>query len=261
MGYAARVHSINQQPNYTVAPFALNIILVLIAPSLLAASMYVELGKIIRLTEGEQYSPIRVQFLTKLFVAGDILAFLTQAFGEYAQPRVYQWKRRCFVTGLADFSGAGKVSQQNIDSQQLGTRIIKVGLVVQILFFGLFLVTTIVFHTRLLRHMGSSMKVVHLPWRKHLFGLYVGSLLIFGRCVYRLVEYVEGSQGFIATHEWPSYAFDALPVALVMTSFAIVHPSEIRSLLMGEGLVVRKVLLIRPLDSSDYTSLDSHEMR
>ena len=56
-------------------------VLILVAPSLLAASIYMDLGRIIRLTRCEHLSIIRVGWLTKLFVVGDIVAFLTQAFG------------------------------------------------------------------------------------------------------------------------------------------------------------------------------------
>lgn len=43
--------------------------------------MYMELGRIMRLTGGEIYSVIRVNWLTKIFVVGDVVAFLTQALG------------------------------------------------------------------------------------------------------------------------------------------------------------------------------------
>lgn len=56
--------------------------MVLIAPSLFAASMYMELGRIIRLVGGEAYSLVRVSRLTKIFVIGDIIAFLAQAGGK-----------------------------------------------------------------------------------------------------------------------------------------------------------------------------------
>ena len=41
------------------------------------------LGRIIRLTDGEEYSPIRARWLTKVFVAGDVLSFLAQSGGSY----------------------------------------------------------------------------------------------------------------------------------------------------------------------------------
>jgi hypothetical protein len=39
------------------------------------------LGRIIRLTDGEEHSLIRAKWLTKVFVAGDVLSFFTQSGG------------------------------------------------------------------------------------------------------------------------------------------------------------------------------------
>lgn len=55
---------------------------VLLAPIFFAASMYMVLGRIIRLVDANSYSPIRVNWLTKIFVAGDVISFFVQAAGE-----------------------------------------------------------------------------------------------------------------------------------------------------------------------------------
>lgn len=55
--------------------------LLLIAPALFAASIYMELGRIIVMVKGEQFSLIRIGWMTKIFVAGDVLSFLMQASG------------------------------------------------------------------------------------------------------------------------------------------------------------------------------------
>ena len=40
-----------------------------------------ELGRIILMTDGETHSLIRRKWLTKIFVCGDVLSFMTQASG------------------------------------------------------------------------------------------------------------------------------------------------------------------------------------
>jgi hypothetical protein len=40
------------------------------------------LGRIIVLTDGEAHSPIRVKWLTKVFVTGDVISFLAQSAGK-----------------------------------------------------------------------------------------------------------------------------------------------------------------------------------
>lgn len=57
-------------------------LLLLLAPALFAASIYMVLGRIILLVDGEKSSVIRSKWLTKLFVAGDVLSFLVQSAGK-----------------------------------------------------------------------------------------------------------------------------------------------------------------------------------
>lgn len=58
--------------------------LLLVAPALFAASIYMELGRIIRLVKGEKLSLVRVTLMTKIFVSGDVLSFLMQASGMFS---------------------------------------------------------------------------------------------------------------------------------------------------------------------------------
>ena len=53
----------------------------LLAPALFAASIYMILGRIILLVEGEAHSIIKRRWLTKIFVAGDVVCFLLLAGG------------------------------------------------------------------------------------------------------------------------------------------------------------------------------------
>jgi hypothetical protein len=56
-------------------------LLILLAPALFAASIYIILGRIILLVDGERYSLMRQKWLTKAFVAGDLFSFLLQMSG------------------------------------------------------------------------------------------------------------------------------------------------------------------------------------
>lgn len=62
-------------------------LLLLLAPALFAASIYIILGRIILVVDGEQFSPIKRRWLTKLFVAFDVLSFTTQCAGMLTFPR------------------------------------------------------------------------------------------------------------------------------------------------------------------------------
>ena len=74
--------SSNETPDWTLGPYILQTLLLLIAPALYAASIYMMLGRIILLTEGEQHSMISQRWLTKIFVAGDVASFLMQGAGK-----------------------------------------------------------------------------------------------------------------------------------------------------------------------------------
>ena len=63
-------------------PYIIQSLLLLLGPSFFAASIYMILGRIIRLTGGERYSLIGPKWLTKIFVVGDILSFFVQSGGK-----------------------------------------------------------------------------------------------------------------------------------------------------------------------------------
>lgn len=81
IGYIGRLLSSQEAPNFTKNPYIIQSTLLLIAPAFFAASIYMVLGRIIRMIDAEQYSLIRVKWLTKIFVCGDVLSFLMQASG------------------------------------------------------------------------------------------------------------------------------------------------------------------------------------
>lgn len=78
MGYIGRYLSYQQAPDYTLGPYIQQTLLLLVAPALFAGSIYMQLKRIIITIQAEQHSPVRVRWLTKLFVTGDILSFFAQ---------------------------------------------------------------------------------------------------------------------------------------------------------------------------------------
>lgn len=81
-GYVGRILNALENPGpYTLIPYIIQSIFLLVAPALLAASIYMELGRIVMMVEGEQHLLIRRKWLTKTFVIGDVIAFFMQAAG------------------------------------------------------------------------------------------------------------------------------------------------------------------------------------
>ena len=77
----------------------------------------------------------------------------------------------------------------------------------------------------------------YVPWKKHMAALHSSSVLILIRSIIRVVEYIQGTDGVILSHEVFIYVFDGLLMFFVMVIFVVVHPSEVNCLL-GRGSVM-----------------------
>lgn len=65
---------------WTLGPYVMQTLL-LIAPALMAASIYMILGCVILLTDREVHAVFKRRWLTKIFVFGDVLSLCLQAAG------------------------------------------------------------------------------------------------------------------------------------------------------------------------------------
>lgn len=57
--------------------------------------------------------------------------------------------------------------------------------------------------------------------------LYLVSILIFVRSIVRVIEFIQGFDGHIFSHEVYLYIFDALIMCIAMVVMNVVHPYEI----------------------------------
>ncbi len=73
----------------------------------------------------------------------------------------------------------------------------------------------------------SSNSSGRFSWRALLYSLYVASLLILIRSIFRIIEFQEGYRGFVDIHEFFFYVFDTLLMFAVMAIFAVFHPGLI----------------------------------
>lgn len=184
-------------------PYVIQNMFILLPPALFAASIYMTLGRIIRSVRGELYSIIRVDWLTKLFVLGDVVAFMVQG------------------------SAAGLMVTGN--NATLGERIVVAGLLIQVIMFGLFAVTAIVFHARFQRYsVGAIAYGEEIPWKQSFIILYALSALIMVRSIFRVAEYVMGQDGYPLDNEWTLYVFDSVLMLVAMVIFFIWYPSRLQ---------------------------------
>ncbi|KAL2816985.1 RTA1 like protein-domain-containing protein [Aspergillus granulosus] len=193
----------------STALYALQTVLILLAPALYAASIYMVLGRLIVFLSAEHHSIVRVNWMTKIFVAGDVISFVMQA------------------------GAGGLMSGDDPDMRTLGENLTIVALIIQVLFFTFFLVTSIIVHLRIKKSPTAASREAIIHWTGNLLAknwvtlliaLYTVSALILIRSVFRLVEFIDGYGGFLMTHEAFIYIFDTLPMFVVMVVLNLWHP-------------------------------------
>ncbi|KAH8734127.1 RTA1 like protein-domain-containing protein [Ilyonectria robusta] len=204
VGYIGRAMSATETPNWSTRSFTIQSLTLLLGPALLAASIYMVLGRLIRLLNAEHLSPINPKWLTKLFVLGDVLSFLTQGGG-----------------------GAILARAKSMSDVKLGENVIIAGLAIQIAFFGVFIVVICLFHYRILASPTSSWHSSTMVWQRFLWILYAASVLIMIRSVFRVAEYVMGNDGALLANEVYLYVFDAALMFVVAAMFNYFHPGKI----------------------------------
>jgi hypothetical protein len=217
VGYSARIASANDVQART--PFIIQTLLILLAPALMAATIYMILGRIIQLTSGERFALIRRTWLTKIFVLGDVLSFIAQGIG-----------------GGMITNNNGTLQEQ-ADRAKLGKNVILVGLWIQIIFFGIFLLVALLFQFRGRQHFQTL--PAGLGWKKHMYTLYGVGFLVLVRSLFRVAEYIQGVDGYLYSHEAFLYIFDALLIFIAMVAMNVVHPADIARLLKGKDSLGR----------------------
>ncbi len=109
----------------------------------------------------------------------------------------------------------------------MGKNIIVVGLFVQLFFFGFFMIVTTVFHRRIHLRPTPRSRVVQVRWQHYLCVLYVVSVFITIRSIFRVAEYIQGTDGTLQSKEVYFYILDALLMFSVSLVFNIYHPSTV----------------------------------
>lgn len=184
----------------------------------MSASIYMILGRIIQLTEGDKYAIIRRTWLTKIFVFGDVLSLFAQVIGAAAQ----------------------------IDKPEMGKNIVIAGLIIQLIFFALFVIAAAIFHVRNARNPTYKSTLPHIRWKLYLTTLYVTGFLILVRSFFRLIEYVQGLDGPLLKSEKYLYIFDGALMLIVFFYMMFFHPAEIGLHLRGAPYVTNGFKLLIP---------------
>ncbi|KAJ5107354.1 hypothetical protein N7456_004029 [Penicillium angulare] len=201
-GYYGRAWS--HESRTEISSWALQEMLILCSPPLIAATVYMVLGRIIRSFDAEHLSSMRPKWLTFVFVMNDILCFCTQLGGAGVQ-----------VTG----------DQQVMD---IGKKVVLAGLIFSLIIFALFVLIAATFHRRLLKS-PPGILIMHpeLKWAPYMWALYVACFAIMVRNLVRTIQFGAGRTAPVNTSEVYIYVFDAFLMFLSMLVLVIYHPGKL----------------------------------
>ncbi|CAI6673615.1 AEL_HP2_G0041320.mRNA.1.CDS.1 [Saccharomyces cerevisiae] len=117
VGYIAR--AVSSSNTKEIAPYVIQAVLLLIAPALYAATIYMLFGRLLHVMRCESLMIVSSRFGTSFFVFGDVVSFCLQA------------------------AGGGLMA--TVNGRTTGSNLITAGLVIQIVFFGVFIINEVRF--------------------------------------------------------------------------------------------------------------------
>nr|RBQ88789.1 hypothetical protein FVER53263_20888 [Fusarium verticillioides] len=221
-GYACRAISASESPDWTFVPYAIQTFAFLLGPSLITASIYMILSKIIISLDADIYSLVPVKVIPRVFIFGDMVSLAAQ------------------------FTGAGILINANSISQQRTAQLIIIGgLAFQVYFFGFFTSVLHIVHSRIIDNSSRRSINMTIPWKRWIIVLYIACGLVIARSVYRVIEYATGPLGILQATEIYFYVFDAGFIFLVTLLLNIFHPRQLATV-SSEDLTDVETVIVTP---------------
>ncbi|KXH25857.1 hypothetical protein CSIM01_12512 [Colletotrichum simmondsii] len=176
-------------------PFMLQLMLILVAPVFISATIYVNLGRLKEALLGHQR---RKCSPTSIFILTDIIAFCTQIGGSLVQVIA------------------------NPKIMEIGGHVVLGGLLFQ-------LFVLVVYFALVMRFQRATQReTIYLQhWRRYVWTLIISVVAIWVRNLVRAAEFAEGWYGFVNQHEAMMYIFDSFLMFSVMFAYAVFHPGQL----------------------------------
>ncbi|KAG9048039.1 hypothetical protein FS837_000927 [Tulasnella sp. UAMH 9824] len=197
VGYALSICAIAEESPSSYLPASQ--VLLVATPTLLVAQSYIIIERMMDFI-GKEYGPVRHNEITKVFFGLDMIAMALQAVG---------------VSMLED--AVGKPHQA-----QVGNQILVVGLLLQVITFGIYTAWVTVFdflssRDPALRPYKIPLRSLRMLW----IAFYASAVLITIRTIYRIVAFVNvvpsarglyNQEGDLFNEEWSLYGFESIPI-------------------------------------------------
>lgn len=127
------------------------------------------------------------------------------------------------VSSLIQTVGGGLQTSKSVSTDKLGVNMVLAGLAIQTIPFALFIFLCLHVYKHIRAH-GISLSSE--TWGPIVPALLFSSATIMLRCIYRIIEYIQGSGGYLMTHELWLYLLDALPLFIGIIVYIPFWPSK-----------------------------------
>ncbi|EEY20914.1 RTM1 [Verticillium alfalfae VaMs.102] len=193
----------HRSPN-VAGPFIIQNLLILGMAPLIAATVYMSLGRVIKALDLREHLPISPRLMTTFYIIVDVGCFVTQVFGSV-------------MPASGDPEGIA-----------LGRNLIIGGLIAQLVALSLFTFSNFHAHHHARRlAMAKGGGSIPLDGARYFGVSYAATLAMLTRALVRGVEYLQGGDGFVMRHEVFLYLFDAVPITLILALYIFIHPGRL----------------------------------
>lgn len=220
VGFAIRLSVIDQ---YSLGKYMMMTLFILLSPNALALVNYLVLGRVISVQSTLPVDPSEKHWR---------IPYLTDSNGQIIGARVAKF---FFLSDILSFilqgSGGGQMGSGNPDMMKMGEDLMMIGLAVQLAFFAAYSLLTIrVYQTH--KKSLSRQSTTILPnqteydlslMNRVFVALACTIVLLTVRNVYRFVEFAQGFDGYLASHEVYFYTLDALLMFGCFIVYAALH--------------------------------------
>lgn len=213
--FIARGVSVGNPKNLNA--FLLQYLAIILAPSWMATECYLIFGRLVWWVTPSERQNFRTlwcspRFITLFFILFDLGSFLVQLWG--------------FSTIGASYSSNDTKGEKE-RGFNLGLKILKLGLILQVVCFGIFALISARFLVVSKYWNKSSFGVSDGRWRRLGYIVNIAAGLIMLRAIYRILEFTGSREhpNYLYSHEWTFWIFDALPI-FVFLLFSAVHPGH-----------------------------------
>ncbi|ONH65364.1 Sphingoid long-chain base transporter RSB1 [Cyberlindnera fabianii] len=218
IGYIGRSVSAGDSDNKDA--YMVQIVCLTIAPCFIMAGIYFLLAQFV-MVYGQKYAILKPIWYSYIFIACDIVSLLVQGTG----------------------GGIASAAAKRYESGQTGTDIMVGGLAFQVVSMSVFLLMYGHFFWKI-KYLRSGFKEMENQFPEEFASIrakpsfkwfplvvFLGTIFVYVRSIYRVVELSEGWKGYLMIHEIYFMILDALMMALTCLIFIPFHPG----IMIGKG--------------------------